>query len=205
MSDARAKQLRTALGLGYFTVAYNVIEGIVAVTAGAAAGSGALIGFGLDSSVESLSALVLIWRLRVERSDPERAEAVENRAVRLIGVTFFLLAAYVGYEAVTSLIDKAEPESSIVGIILTSLSLIVMPTLAYRKRQVGTAMGSRAVLADAAETRACVYLSAVVLIGLVLNALFGWWWADPVAALGVVYFLVREGLEAFETDDDDDD
>ena len=153
MSDARARQLRTALGLGYFTVVYNVVEGAVAVAAGAAAGSGALVGFGLDSAVESLSALVLIWRLRVEQSDPDRAEHVEQRAVRLIGVTFFLLAAYVGYEAITSLIERAEPDSSIVGILLTSLSLVVMPVLARRKRVVGTEMASRAGLADAATAR----------------------------------------------------
>lgn len=201
MSDVRTSQLRTALGLGAFTVAYNVVEGAVAITAGAAAGSGALVGFGLDSAVESLSALVLIWRLRVEQRDPDRADRVERRAVRLIGATFFLLAAYVGFEAVTALVEAEAPESSLIGIVLTSLSLAVMPVLAQRKRRIGTEMGSRAVLADAAETRACVYLSAVVLVGLVLHTLFGWWWADPVAAFGVVYFLVREGLEAFDDDD----
>ena len=202
MQEVRVRQLRTALGLGYFTVGYNVIEGLIAITAGAAAGSGALVGFGLDSTVESLSALVLIWRLRVEQRDPGRSEHVEHRALRLIGITFFLLAAYVAYDAITSLIERAEPDSSIIGIVLTALSLVVMPVLAYRKRVVGTEMQSRAVLADAAETRACVYLSAVVLVGLALNALFGWWWADPLAALGVVYFLIREGFEAFESDDD---
>jgi divalent metal cation (Fe/Co/Zn/Cd) transporter len=203
MSEDRDRLLRTALGLGYFTVLYNVVEGVVAVGAGAVAGSSALVGFGLDSSVESLSAVVLIWRLRVERSDPERAAEVEHRAVRLIGVTFFLLAVYVGLDAVQSLISRSEPKSSPVGIVLTAMSLLVMPVLARRKRIVGSAMGSRAVLADAAETRACVYLSAVVLIGLLLNATLGWWWADPIAALGVVYFLVREGFEAFEDDEDD--
>lgn len=197
----RDRLLRTALALGYFTVAYNVVEGVIAVTAGVMAGSSALVGFGLDSSVESLSAVVLIWRLRVERSDPERAEHVEHRAVRLIGATFFILAAYVGFEAVQSLLSRSEPESSPVGIVLTIASLVVMPVVANRKRAVGTEMGSRAVLADAAETRACVYLSAVVLVGLVLNAALGWWWADPIAALGVVFFLVREGREAFDDDD----
>ncbi|MEZ5139526.1 MAG: cation transporter [Acidimicrobiales bacterium] len=205
MSDDRHRLLWTALALAYFTVVYNVVEGAIAVTAGAIAGSSALVGFGLDSSVESLSAVVLIWRLRVERSDPERAEHVEHRAVRLIGTTFFILAAYVGVEAVRSLLSRSEPESSPVGIVLTIASLIVMPVLASRKRVVGAEMGSRAVLADAAETRACVYLSAVVLVGLVLNAALGWWWADPLAALGVVYFLIREGLEAFDEDDDESD
>ena len=202
MPDTRHQLLRRALRLAAFTVGYNLVEGAVAISAGAVAGSGALVSFGLDSAVESLSATVLIWRLLVERSDPERAEHVEHRALRLIGVTFFLLAAYVGYEAVTSLLAADEPESAPVGIVLTALSLAVMPVLAWRKRLVGTDMNSRAVLADAAETRACVYLSGVVLVGLVLNTLFGWWWADPVAALGVVVFLVREGLDSFEGDDD---
>ena len=194
--------MRRALRLALFTVGYNLVEGVVAITAGSIAGSGALVSFGLDSAVESLSATVLIWRLLVESGDPQRAEQVEHRALRLIGITFFVLAAYVGYEAAASLLAGHEPQSSPVGIVLTALSLVVMPVLAWRKRLVGTDMNSRAVLADAAETRACVYLSAVVLVGLLLNSLLGWWWADPVAALGVVVFLVREGLEAFEGDDD---
>lgn len=196
----RDQQLQHALRLGWFTIAYNLVEGAVAIGAGAAAGSSALIGFGLDSGVESLSAAVLIWRLRVEQRDPERAEEVERRALRLIGATLLVLAVYVGVEAVRALLSSSQPESSPVGIALTGLSLIVMPILAVRKRTVGEAMGSRAVLADAAETRACVYLSVVVFVGLALNAALGWWWADPVAALGVVWFLVSEGREALEGD-----
>jgi divalent metal cation (Fe/Co/Zn/Cd) transporter len=193
--------LNRALGLAYFTVVWNVVEGIVAIGAAVASGSDALLGFGLDSGVESLSALVLIWRLQVERVDPERAETVEHRALRLIGITFFALAAFVTYESVTTLTEQEHPETSWVGIVITALSLVVMPVLAKRKEIVGEQMSSRAVLADAAETWACVYLSAVVLAGLALNALFGWWWADPIAALGVVGFLVKEGREAFEGDD----
>jgi cation diffusion facilitator family transporter len=188
--------LRRALRLGWFTVAWNVAEGVVAIVAAWVAGSRALLGFGFDSGVESLSGAVLIWRLRAERRDPDRAERVERRAVRLIGCTFFVLAAVVGVEAVRSLATEAEPESSPVGIALTIVSLVVMPWLAMRKRRVAVAMGSRAVEADSAQTMACVYLSVVVLVGLVLNAAAGWWWADPVAALLVVGLLAREGWEA---------
>jgi divalent metal cation (Fe/Co/Zn/Cd) transporter len=202
--EDRADSLRHALRLGYFTVAWNVTEGVVALVAAALAGSRALLGFGLDSGVESLSAAVLIWRLDAERRDPSRAEQVERRAVRLIGVTFLVLAAFVGFESVRSLVTGAEPESSPVGIALTAVSLVVMPMLARRKREVGRAMGSRAVEVDSQQTWACVYLSVVVLVGLLLNTLFGWWWADPVAALIVVVFLVREGREALEAEGLDD-
>ena len=199
----RPQLLSRALQLAYFTVAWNVVEGIVAISAGIAAGSDALLGFGLDSGVESMSGVVLIWRLNIERKDKDQAEAVEERALKLIGVTFFALAALVGYQSVTSLLSGERPESSWVGIAVTTLSLIVMPILARRKERVGKAMDSRAVLADSAETWACVYLSVVVLAGLALNTIFGWWWADPVAALAVVGFLVKEGLEAFSHHDYD--
>jgi divalent metal cation (Fe/Co/Zn/Cd) transporter len=159
-----------------------------------------LLGFGLDSSVESLSASVVLWRLCAERRDPGRADAVEHRASRLIGVTFLVLAAFIAIESIRSLVRQQEPDASIVGIVLTALSIMVMQWLARSKRQVGIAMGSRAVEADSAQTSACVYLSLVVLIGLVLNAALGWWWADPLAALGVVAFLVDEGREALTAD-----
>lgn len=197
----RPQLLSRALQLAYFTVAWNVVEGLVAIWAAIAAGSDALMGFGLDSGVESLSGLVLIWRLTIERKDTARAEEVEKRALKLIGLTFFALAAFVGYQSVTTLLNGERPESSWVGIGVTILSLIVMPILARSKERVGEAMDSRAVLADSVETWACVYLSAVVLGGLALNALFGWWWADPVAALAVVGFLVKEGREAFSHED----
>jgi divalent metal cation (Fe/Co/Zn/Cd) transporter len=199
----RPQLLSRALQLAYFTVAWNVVEGLVAIWAAIAAGSDALMGFGLDSGVESLSGLVLIWRLTIERKDTARAEEVEKRALKLIGLTFFALAAFVGYQSVTTLLNGERPETSWVGIAVTILSLIVMPILARSKERVGEAMDSRAVLADSAETWACVYLSAVVLGGLALNAIFGWWWADPVAALAVVGFLVKEGREAFSHQDHD--
>ena len=187
--------------MAYFTVAWNAIEGVVAIWAAFASDSDALLGFGLDSGVESLSGLVLIWRLNIERTDTERSEEVDEKALRLIGLTFFALAAFVGYESVTTLLRAERPETSWLGIAVTIISLLVMPILARRKERVGEAMGSRAVLADSAETWACVYLSGVVLAGLALNAIFGWWWADPLAALGVVGFLVKEGWEAFSEED----
>jgi divalent metal cation (Fe/Co/Zn/Cd) transporter len=198
----RSRLLSRASQLAYFTVAWNLIEGVVAIWAGIAAGSDALVGFGLDSGVESLSGSVLIWRLNVERRETERAEVVEEKALKLIGLTFFALAAFVTYESVTTLLRAEQPGPSWVGVGVTTVSLIVMPILARRKQDVGEALGSRAVLADSAETWACVYLSGVVLAGLALNALFGWWWADPVAALAVVGFLVKEGREAFSEEDD---
>jgi divalent metal cation (Fe/Co/Zn/Cd) transporter len=196
----RAALMRRALWLAMFTVFWNVVEGVIAMAAALLAGSRALAGFGVDSSVEALSAAVLIWRLRVEQRQPDRAEAVERRAVRLIGVAFLALAALVGAESVRSLLAGDEPRVSLAGIGLTVVSLVVMPALARAKRRVAVEMGDRSVEADSAQTMACVYLSAAVLAGLALNAVFGWWWADPLAALAVVAFLVHEGGEALRTE-----
>lgn len=200
----RPDVLRRAHRLAVFTVTWNVIEGIVAITAAWIAGSRALAGFGLDSAVESISAAVLLWRLGAERRDPQRVERVERVAVRAIGVSFLVLAAYVAVEAIRSLALRDEPDASPVGIGLTLVSLVVMPILATRKRRVARALGSKAAEADSAQTRACAYLSAVVVAGLVLNAALGWWWADPVAALGVVVFLILEGREALTAQHVDD-
>ena len=204
MRTQRDRDLSTALRLGYFTVAWNLFEGTVAVFAAALAGSQALLGFGFDSGVESLSAAVLIWRLHVERKDAQRAEAVEQRALRVIGITFFVLAVVIALDALHSLVEQQKPSSSALGIVITIASLVVMPILATKKRSVGQALGSRAVGADATQSWACVYLSVVVLVGLVANAAFGWWWADPVAALGVAALLVREGREAVRAEHLDD-
>lgn len=204
MVVTRERLMRSADGLAMFTVVWNVLEGVVAIVAALAAGSQALLGFGLDSGIESISASILLWRLFAERRAPERAEQVERRAVKLIGLSFFVLAAFVAVDAIRSLVTASEPEASPVGIALTALSLVVMPVLAHKKRQVGREIGSRSVQADSTQTRACAYLSAVVLGGLLLNALLGWWWADPIAALGVVVFLVREGRETMSAQHVDD-
>lgn len=200
----RAGLLRRAQQLAAVTVAWNVIEGVIAVTAALAAGSQALFGFGADSAIESVSAAVLAWRLSAERRDPLRADRVEATALRGIGISFLLLAALVGVDAIRALVVRDEPTTSVVGIVLTLVSLVVMPWLAVRKRRVADALGSRAAVADSNQTWACAWLSAVVLAGLVLNAMLGWWWSDPVAALGVVILLVREGREALAADHVDD-
>lgn len=192
-AGAPAEALVTrARWLAYATIAWNAVEAVVAIAAGAVAGSIALIGFGFDSSIETFSAAVVVWRLR--GVGPDR----EQRALRLIAVTFFVLAAYVTAQSVYDIAARQAPDPSLVGIVLTAVSLVVMPALAVAKRRVGERMGSRTVLADAAETFLCAYLSAVVLAGLALNAAFGLWWADPVAALFVAYLAVREGREAWE-------
>ena len=204
-SETRREQLvRRALWLAVFTVVWNLAEGAIAISAAALAGSKALIGFGVDSFVESASAAVLIWRLRIEQVDRARAEQAERRALVLIGYAFFGLAVLVGVESVRALVTGARPDTSMIGIVLTAVSLIVMPVLARAKRRIGTELGTRSITADSQQTMACVYLSAIVLVGLSLNALFGWWWADPVAALAVVVFLVNEGREALEADHVDD-
>lgn len=197
--------VRRGLRLEYLTVGWNVLEGFVAVVAGLASGSVALVGFGLDSFVETISGAVLIWRLREEDrgADPERIEQVEQRAERLVGVAFLLLAAYVAVEAVMSLLAGDTPEASPVGIVLTTVSIAVMVWLAAAKLGVGQALGSRALIADSRQTRACWYLSMVTLAGLAANAVAGWWWADAVAALAIAVLLVREGLEALRGEEDD--
>ena len=196
----RTDLLATARHLALFTVVYNLAEGGVTIGAGIIANSGALVGFGLDSGIESLSAVVLLWRLGAELRDPERAEQVERVAERAIGVTFLVLGVYVAVDAIGALVDGDRPASSPVGLAVTVASLVVMPLLARRKRDVGDRLDSGAVRADAAQTVACVWLSGVVLIGLGLNTALGWWWADPVAALGVVLLLLDEGREALAGD-----
>lgn len=188
-----------AVWLAWATIAWNVVEAAVSIWAGLAAGSTALVGFGIDATIETLAATVVLWQLW----DQDLAEAREQRALRLIGISFFLLAAYIAVESVRDLLTVSEPETSGVGIAITGLSLLVMPGLALAKRRVGQAMDNAVVLADAQETLLCAWLSAIVLAGLALNAVFGWWWADPVAALGVAYLAVGEGREAWAGDDDD--
>lgn len=205
-AQSRVALLNRGLLLEYITVGWNVLEGIIAVAAGTLAGSPALIGFGADSFVESISGGVLIWRLAGERSgshDEDGVERIERRAERIVGVSFLILAGYVAYEAIRALVTVAAPDGSPIGIGLTALSIVVMLWLARAKRQAGEALESRALLADAQQTYACWYLSISALAGLTLNALLGWWWADPLAALVIVVFLVREGIEALRGEDDD--
>lgn len=205
MTVSRAQLLTRGLRLEYLTVGWNVVEGLIAVGAGAVAGSIALLGFGVDSFIESISGSVLIWRLRAEASGgvgDEGVAHVERRATRLVGISFLILAAYVALEAVRTIAVRDRPEASPVGIGLTVISLAVMLWLARAKRDTGQALGSRALIADSHQTDACWYLSATTLAGLVLNAALGLWWADPVAALVITLFLVREAHEAWEGDDD---
>lgn len=207
VAQSRGTLLNRGLLLEYITVGWNILEGIIAIAAGVLAGSPALIGFGADSFVESISGGVLIWRLAGERSgrhDEEGVERIERRAEKIVGVSFLILAAYVAYEALRALITAEAPDGSPIGIGLTALSIVVMLWLARAKRRTGEALGSRALIADAQQTYACWYLSISALAGLTLNALLGWWWADPLAALVIVVFLVREGIEALRGEDDDD-
>nr|WP_255622338.1 cation transporter [Tessaracoccus sp. OS52] len=178
-----------------FTIAYNVVEAIVALWAGTLASSAALIGFGLDSVIEVTSAVAVAWQFT--RRDPERWEKV---TVRAIGIAFFALAAYVSVDAVLALSGFGEVEHSPMGIAIASLSLVVMPAAAWLEFRTGRELGSRSVQADAKQLLLCVYLSASVLVGLVLNSLFGWAWADSVAALVVAVLAVREGIEAWRGD-----
>jgi divalent metal cation (Fe/Co/Zn/Cd) transporter len=179
-------------GLEYLTLAWNAVEAVVAIGSGVLAGSTALVGFGVDSVIESSSGAVLLWRLH-ERPEGSEREAL---ALRLVGVSFFGLAAWVGWEAAGALLRREVPEESFVGIVLAILSLIVMPILAREKRKVARGLDSPALAADSRQTDLCAYLSAILLLGLGLNALLGWWWADPVAALCMVPIIGREGLGA---------
>jgi divalent metal cation (Fe/Co/Zn/Cd) transporter len=199
MTDEADRLNRRGLRLAQFTVAYNVVEGVVAVGAGLAAGLISVIGFGLDSGIESLSALLVWSRLAARLRDGTVDLRREHRALRLIAVTFFLLAAYVTIESVMSLAGGETPDTSPVSIALLVASMIVMPVLAVAKKRVGVALGGdRLILADAAETRICVLLSISTLLGVGLFQLTGAAWLDPVAGFVIAAFAIREGLEAWE-------
>jgi len=203
--SARQAGLRTGLRLEVFTVGWNVIEAVVAIGAGAIAGSVALVGFGLDSVIESISGLALYHRLRGElKGDESRNDEREKRALLFVGVSFFLIAAYVTYESLNTLLSREPPEHSVPGIVLAALSLIVMPVLGWRKLVTARALESRALEADAMETFVCAYLSFALLIGLLLNSMFDWWWADPVAALAMLPLIIHEGREAIEESREDE-
>jgi divalent metal cation (Fe/Co/Zn/Cd) transporter len=191
----RGLQVERGIRLEYLTLAWNILEGVVAITAGILAGSVALVGFGIDSAIETSSGAVLLWRLRAERQGRSVGE-IENKALKLVGISFLSLAAYVTYEAVSTLVSREQPHTSIAGIVLAALSLAVMPLLARAKGRTAAHLNSAALRADSKQSSLCAYLSAIVLIGLLLNALLGWWWADPVAALAMVPIIGNEGREA---------
>jgi len=180
--------------LEYFTIGWNMLEGLVAVIAGAIAGSISLVGFGIDSFIEVTSGATLLWRMTVD-ADVERRERNEKLSLRIVGICFIGLAVYVTYESVSDLISRKVPEHSIPGIVLACVSLIVMPLLSQQKKKVGKQLGSAAMHADAKQTDFCVYLSVILLGGLLLNASLGWWWADPLAALIMVPIITKEGME----------
>lgn len=192
-----------AIWLLWLTIAWNVIEALIAVSAGLIAGSVALVGFGLDSSIEVIAAGILLWRLGITDED-ERVERRERLAHLVVGVTFMVLAAYILGEVGFVLATGKEPESSTAGIILALLSLAVMPALGLLKRWNAKGLGSSALIAESTETLVCSYLSLTLFIGLGANALFGWWWADVAAALAMLPLMVREGLEGIRGEEDDD-
>jgi divalent metal cation (Fe/Co/Zn/Cd) transporter len=190
----RAVAISRGRRLEHFTVAWNALEGLVAVIAGAFAGSISLVGFGMDSFIEVTSGAALLWRMSVD-AYVEQRERNERLALKIVGSCFLALAAYIAYEAAMDIWSKKAPERSIPGIVLACVSLIVMPLLSRAKRKVGTALGSAAMHADAKQTEFCTYLSAILLAGLLLNAWFGFWWADPVAGLVMVPIIAKEGVE----------
>jgi divalent metal cation (Fe/Co/Zn/Cd) transporter len=193
----RPAVVRHGRRLEYFTIAWNTLEGLIAIVAGAFAGSISLVGFGIDSFIEVTSGSVLLWRMSVD-AEVYRRELNERRALRIVGICFLFLAAYIAYESASDLWSRRSPEHSIPGIVLACVSLIVMPLLSRAKRKVGRALGSAAMYADAKQTEFCTYLSAILLAGLVLNTLFGLWWADPVAALIMVPIIAKEGIEGLQ-------
>jgi divalent metal cation (Fe/Co/Zn/Cd) transporter len=190
--EDRRRYGRRARVLAGASVTYNVVEAVIAVTAGLVAGSIALVGFGLDSIVEVSSGLIILWQFR-----HPLPESREQTALRLMAFSFFGLAAYVTFESIRSLTTGHEAEASIVGMILAAASLVVMPFLSWAQRRTGRALGSNAVVADSTQTLLCTYMSGVLLVGLVLNATLGWWWADPIAGLVIAAVAVKEGREAW--------
>jgi predicted Co/Zn/Cd cation transporter (cation efflux family) len=199
---------RRAVRYGWFTIGYNLVEGIIAVSAGLAAAAVSLIGFGVDSGIEVASAAVVLTRLIAEIRGGHADEAKERRALRFIAWTFFALAAYVIVEGFRDLFTGVRPDTSVVGIVLTGASIIVMPALARAKRRAGQQMNSRLVVADAAETKLCAWLSVSTFAGLLAYAIFGWTWLDAVAGFVIAGFAIKEGKEAWDGElvcvDDDD-
>jgi divalent metal cation (Fe/Co/Zn/Cd) transporter len=189
----RPDVVRRGRWLEYFTIGWNGLEGLVSIAAGTIAGSVSLMGFGLDSLIEVTSGAALLWRLHHDLN-ASRREAVERKTLRIVGLCFIALAIYIAVESLFSLIQREAPEKSIPGIVIAVLALVVMPLLARAKRSVAEGIGSEVMKADAKQADFCTYLSAILLGGLLFNGLFGWWWADPVAALVMVPIIASEGI-----------
>jgi divalent metal cation (Fe/Co/Zn/Cd) transporter len=195
----RAAAVRRGRRLEYFTIAWNSLEGVIALIVGWMAGSIALVGFGVDSVIEVTSGATLLWLMCTDLDVPRR-ERNEKRALTIVGLCFLVLAVYVGYESGRDLVQRHAPERSLVGIALACVSLVVMPLLSRAKRKVGNALASGAMNADAKQTEFCAYLSGILLGGLLFNALFGLWWADPIAALVMVPIIAKEGIARLRAD-----
>jgi len=198
-TSGRAEAVRRVRLYNSLTIGWNVIEGVVALSAGIVAGSISLIAFGLDSGVEVSTSIVLAWRLAQERRGGCMT-GYDRRATRCIAGCFAILAIYVSYEAIAQLIEQRAPDISVPGIVLAALSLVVMPVLARAKKRLGPTLGSQAVVSESRQTELCAWLSAVVLVGLGLNAVLGWWWADPVAALALAGFATFETIRTWRAD-----
>lgn len=198
----KEKYRKKALLLSIGTVGYNLIEGVAAVAVGVLTNSSALFSFGLDSFTESLSGSVMIWRFGKERSE-EDEEKIEQKAHKLVAYTFFVLGAFVMYEAITKLLSHEEPEKSLFGIVVAILSLVIMPALMLAKYRTGKLLKSKSLVADSKQTLACLIMSATLLLGVGLNYFFGLWWADPVAAVAIAIMLFHEGKEALEGEEDE--
>jgi divalent metal cation (Fe/Co/Zn/Cd) transporter len=201
LSLERRETLRRAVKLETFTLGWNLVETLVGLVAGLAAGSIALIGFALDSVVESSSAAILVWRLRTESSGRRSAEDAERKAVKMVAAGFFALSAYVGIQSLLDLVTRSKPEASPLGIGLAGVSLVVMPLLALRKRAAARSLDSRSLHADSRQTWLCSYLSAFLLAGLIANGVLGWWWADPLAGLAIAVYAGIEGRRLWLTED----
>jgi divalent metal cation (Fe/Co/Zn/Cd) transporter len=199
----RTELIQRGRRLEWLTLSWNLVEGLIAVTAALVAGSVVVLGFGIDSFVECASSIVLLWRLYAERDAiaPERIEQIDRRAHQLVGASLFALAAFIAFDGGRALLLHERPETSIAGLVLSAVSIPVMMWLARAKRRVAAAIESRALLADSFQTTACMWLSIVTLVGAGANAALGWWWADPVAAIAMTYFLVSEGREAWRGED----
>jgi divalent metal cation (Fe/Co/Zn/Cd) transporter len=202
----RPALLTQGLRLAWITIAWSLLEGVFGVASAWTAGSVALLAFGLDSLVEAASGSIIVWRTHAERGalDAAAEEQVERRAGRLVAVAMALLAAYIAVDAVASLVLRRKPDVSVPGLVLTSATMVMMQWLARRKRVTARALGSRSMQADAFQTMACFYLAFLVLAGIGLNALFGWWWADPAAALVMVVPIVQEARESWAGGHDHD-